>query len=62
MTYTFIDPQGNECNSTIPYGGYSYETMQSMAEAGFSLKIDGKKAKFPTRAELAQAQVDTKKR
>lgn len=56
MIYTLIDPNGNECNSHIPYAGYKYETIRDMAEHGYELHIDGKKAKFPTKTELEQAQ------
>lgn len=56
VIYTLIDPNGHECNSHIPYGGYSYDTLRDMADNGFELYIDGKKAKFPTKSELEQAQ------
>lgn len=62
MIYTVIDPQGNTCNSSAPYCGYSYETLQDMAANGFKLQIDGKTAKFPTKAELANAQALAKKK
>lgn len=56
MVYTIVDPDGAvKCHSGIPYCGYSYDTLQSMATNGYSLQIDGKKAKFPTKQELANA-------
>lgn len=61
MLYSVIDPQGNACNSHVPYGGYSYETLQDMAANGYKLQIDGKAAKFPTKAEYA-AQTATAER
>ena len=60
--YSVIDPQGNACNSSAPYCGYSYKTLQDMASNGYTLQIDGKEAKFPTRAKLEQAQADAAKK
>ena len=62
MLYALIDPSGNACQSHVPYGGYSYETLKDMEAHGYSLTIDGIKAKFPTKAELAQAQTAPKKK
>lgn len=53
-TYSVIDPQGNACNSSAVYCGYSYETLQDMAANGFTLRIDGKEAKMPTKAEYSK--------
>lgn len=55
MIYTVIDPNGHECHSSIPYCSYSYETLKNMADIGCTLLIDGKKGKFPTKTELAEA-------
>lgn len=56
MVYTIVDPDGAvKCHSGIPYCGYSYDTLQSMASNGYTLQIDGKKGKFPTKTELAEA-------
>lgn len=63
MVYTILDPDGAvKCHSGIPYAGYSYETLQSMATMGYSLQIDGKKAKFPTKAEWQAATATLKKK
>lgn len=59
MIYTLNDTNGNECNSSIPYAGYNYEALRDMSDHGYELHIDGKKAKFPTKAELEQAQKAT---
>ena len=55
MLYTVVDLNGCECHSSIPYCGYPYETLKTMADLGCTLLIDGKKAKFPTKAELSDA-------
>lgn len=59
--YKLIDPAGNACVSHCPYGGYSYETLKDMLDNGFTLEINGKKAKMPTRAEHADAIAAAKK-
>lgn len=60
MIYTVIDPSGNACNSHVPYGGYSYETLRDMADNGYTLQIDGKDTKFPTKAEYSKVTSATK--
>lgn len=63
MVYTIVDPDGTaKCHSGIPYAGYSYDTLQQMATNGYSLLIDGKKAKFPTKAEWQAATATIKKK
>lgn len=62
MVYTVTDPNGHECHSSVPYCGYSYDTLQSMAAIGCTLQIDGKKAKFPTKAEWQAATATLKKK
>ena len=53
--YKLIDPAGNACVSHCPYGGYAYDTLKDMLDHGFTLEIDGKKAKLPTKVEYAAA-------
>ena len=55
MQYATIDPNGNRCTSSVPYCGYPYNTLKDMAEHGYTLEINGKPAKFPTKTEHAQA-------
>ena len=43
------------CQSTLPYLGYSFSTLKEMERAGYILLIDGKKAKFPTAAQIKEA-------
>lgn len=54
MMYTTTDPNGNQCVSSVPYCGYTYETLKDMEANGYTLYADGKKIKFPTRTELKE--------
>ena len=62
MVYTILDADGAvKCHSSIPFAGYSYEILQQMATNGYSMQVNGKKAKFPTKAEWQETTTEFKK-
>ena len=57
MTYELIGIDGEiKVTSSIPYLGYSPEILRDMEKAGYKLQIDGRRAKFPTAAEIRTSQ------
>lgn len=57
MVYSILNSNGVAvCRSCLPYLGYSLSTLREMERAGYTLTVDGKKAKFPNSALFKEAQ------